>query len=79
MNKEYYKSCIKDIINELINKKDLLCGDIDNIAAYIDFQSENNDLSKIDIIHINEKRNNMGAIYKLIEDLERLERSIKKT
>lgn len=72
MNKEYYNNCIKQFIKELMEEKENYASEIGEIAKYIDFQSENNNLGRLDISAINEKRNNMGAIYELIENLNKL-------
>ena len=72
MNKEYYNNCIKQFIKELMEEKENYASEIGEIATYIDFQSENNNLGRLDISAINEKRNNMGAIYELIENLNKL-------
>lgn len=72
MNKEYYKNCIKQFIKELMEEKDNYASEIGEIATYLDFQNENNNLDRLDISAINEKRNNMSTIYQLIEDLDKL-------
>ena len=73
MNKEYYNNCIKKYIKDLIEEKDSIAIDIENIASYIDFtEKEDKSLSNCDIKGINERRNNIGAIYQLIEDLDKL-------
>ena len=74
MNKEYYNNCIKQYIRELIEIKDDYAREIGEIATYIDFQKEKQDLDRLDLSAINEKRNNIGAIHQLIEDLEKLKR-----
>lgn len=76
MNKEYYKNCLKQYIKELIEIKENYVDEISNIATYIDFQAKNNNLDRLDLLAINEKRNNIGAIYKLIEDLDKLYNNI---
>lgn len=72
MNKEYYNNVIKKIIKELIEEKDSIVENITNISTYIEFEKESQDLCKNDLDTINLERNNIGAIYKLIEDLEKL-------
>lgn len=72
MNKEYYNNCLKQFVKELIELKENYVEEIQEIATYIDFQEDNNDLDRLDLGAINEKRNNIGAIYQLIEDLDRL-------
>lgn len=73
MNKEYYKNCIKQFIKELMEEKDSIVEDISNIATYLsEHKTESQDLGRLDISAINERRNNMGAIYQLIEDLNDL-------
>ncbi len=72
MNKQYYNNCIKQYIKELMEIKDDYAREIEEIATYLDFQNENNNLDRLDIAAINEKRNNMVAIYQLIEDFDKL-------
>lgn len=72
MNKDYYNNCIKQYIKELIEIKDNYIEEIQEIATYIDFQKDKQDLDRLDLLSINEKRNNIGAIYQLIEDLDKL-------
>ena len=74
MNKEYYNNCIKEFIQELIYEKDSIVEDIENITTYIDFKSDSQDLRNSDITSVNQKRNNIGAIYQLIEDLGQLKK-----
>lgn len=78
MNKDFYKNCIKSYIKELIEIKDNYSEEIADISTYIDIQAKDNNLNRSDTLVINEKRNNMGAIYKLIEDLDKLYDNIDK-
>lgn len=78
MNKDFYKNCIKSYIKELIEIKDNYSEEIAYISTYIDIQAKDNNLNRSDTLAINEKRNNMGAIYKLIEDLDKLYNNIDK-
>lgn len=73
MNKEYYNNCIKQFIKELMEEKESIVEDITIISTHLkEFKSETQDLSKYDINSINEQRNNLGAIYELISDLDKL-------
>lgn len=74
MNKEYYNNCISQFIRKLIDEKESIVEDIENITTYIDFQKDSQDLSNIDLCSVNKKRNDIGAIYQLIEDLEKLKK-----
>lgn len=73
-NKEYYNKVISDIILDLINQKDNLAEELTEIATYIDDNENCFDLTKIDIQLINEIRVKMATIYKLIDDLQELNR-----
>jgi hypothetical protein len=73
-DKEYYNKIVSEIILDLINKKDELVGDIEEITTYIDDRENCYDLSKIDIELINKGRLKMATIYKLIDDLQELNR-----
>ena len=73
MNKEYYNNCINRVIQFLIEEKETYCEEITEIATHLgDYESDNKNLDRLNLGAINDKRNNMGAIYELIADLEKL-------
>ena len=72
MNKDFYNNCIKQYIQDLIETKESCVENIQNIATYINFMKDSQNLDEVDLSAINEERNNIGAIYQLIEDLEKL-------
>ena len=73
MNKEYYNNYIDRIIKDLIEEKDMYSEDISVIATHLsEYYKENEDLDALDLIAINEKRNNMATLYGFIDDLEKL-------
>lgn len=74
MNKEYYTKLIVTQINYLIEEKENLCGEITEIATYFDDREKDISLGRLDIGAINDKRQEIAAIYKLIEELEYLKK-----
>lgn len=74
MEKDYYKNLIIMEINHLVNRKDMLSNEIGEIATYLDTRENNVDLTRIDIESINKLRNEMKAIYDLIDKLEELKK-----
>lgn len=74
MNKEYYTKLIVKQINYLIEEKESLCGEITEIATYFDDREKDISLDRLDIGAINDKRQQIAAIYKLIEELEYLKK-----
>lgn len=74
MKKDYYKNLIIMEINHLVNRKDMLSNEIGEIATYLDTRENNVDLTRIDIESINKLRNEMKAIYDLIDKLEELKK-----
>ena len=65
----YYKNLIDKEIKYLIEEKENLVEEITNIATY--FEKDIN-LTRLDIEAINDKRQEIKAIYDLIEDLNKL-------
>ena len=72
MKKEYFNNIISYSINFLIEKNDSLCEEIMEIATYLDFNENDISLGRLDIGAINDKRQEMYAIYELIDKLEEL-------
>lgn len=73
MNKKY-NELLNSAIDILIEKKDYFVENINDIASIVEYHSYNDnvDLSKSDIETINEDRQYLLAIYKLINDLDKL-------
>ena len=73
INKEYLNKLLIEEINRLIEKKERLCEEISEIATYLGgFNDFNVNLTRLDVREINEKRNEMNAIYDLIIELDKL-------
>ena len=72
MQKEYFNNLINEEINLLIERKDSLCEEIVEVATYLDFNESDITLGRLDIGAINDKRQQMYAIYELIAKLESL-------
>ena len=73
--KNYYNVYIDKFINDLIAEKDEIVEDITTIATSFEYQGEIPkflDLKSKEVEMINSQRNNIGAIYQLINDLEKL-------
>lgn len=67
---EYLKTYKSKIIYNLINEKDNIANEINDIASYIDTQYNETDLTSDEIKTINKKRQEILFIYKLIEKIE---------
>jgi hypothetical protein len=77
MRKErFYDNLINDIINNLIDKKDNLIKEIEEISTTIEYHSfeDKTDLTKYDISEINNKREDIIVIYELISNIEKIRR-----
>lgn len=75
--KDFYNAYIYRIVNELIAEKDTIVEEINTIASTFEYHGEipkKLDLKQEEINKINSQRNNMGAIYQLIGDLEKLKK-----
>lgn len=67
-----YKDLIDETINKLIEKKDFLVQDIEEVSTFLDMNQNDNTLSNWEVDYINSRRKKMRAIYDLIEKLEDL-------
>lgn len=77
MRKErFYDNLINNIINNLIDKKDNLIKEIEEISTTIEYHSfeDKTDLTKYDISEINNKREDIIVIYELISNIEKIRR-----
>lgn len=75
MNKEYYNNCLKQYIRELMEIEENYINEIGEIASFVethDIEKDNCNLSRLDILAINEKRGNIVAIGELIHNLDKL-------
>ena len=70
----FYDNLINDIINNLIDKKDNLIKEIEEISTTIEYHSfeDKTDLTKYDISEINNKREDIIVIYELISNIEKI-------
>lgn len=69
-NQDYLKIYKSKIINGLIEKKDNLIKDIEEIATYIDTSHNEYILTPYEIKEINRKRKEILFIYNLISKIE---------
>lgn len=76
MKKDLYNKLINEEINFLLEKEELLWGEIKEIACTFEYHSieDNVDLDRLEIGAINEKRQQIFAIIELVGDLERLKK-----
>lgn len=77
MNKEFYNAYVNQFIKQLIEEKERVVEDIIEISSTFETHGKmpkSLDLSKDEIRRINLLRNSMGALYQLIEDLEKLKK-----
>lgn len=74
--KNKYNELINSVISNLIDRKDYFVENINDIASIVEYHSYNDNvnLSKSDIETINEDRQYILAIYKLISDLDNLKK-----
>lgn len=67
---EYLKTYKSKIIYNLINEKDNIANEINDIASYIDTQYNETDLTSEEVNEINRKRKEILFIYNLINKIE---------
>lgn len=67
---EYLKTYKSKIIYNLINEKDNIANEINDIASYIDIQYKEADLTSEEVNEINRKRKEILFIYNLISKIE---------
>ena len=79
MKRELYNKLIREEIEFLLEKEELLWDEIKEVACTFEYHSieDNVDLDRLEIGAINEKRQQIFAIIELIGDLEDLKKEIK--
>lgn len=72
-SKESYNEMIKELISNLIEQKEDLVNDlVERACPIIDYRETSYLLSQSDIMAINDLRVRIATIYKLIDDLQEL-------
>lgn len=69
-NQDFLKTYKSKIIYNLINEKDNIANEINDIASYIDTQYNETDLTSEEVNEINRKRKEILFIYNLINKIE---------
>lgn len=74
MNIEYYNEILKEEIQFLLEKEDLLKEELINIATSFEYHNPNDNvnLDKLDISAINEKRQQIRTIDEVIHNIDKL-------